>query len=187
MRRADVCAVAIAEAFRGDGEILASPMGTLPSIGARLARLTFEPDLLLTDGEAFLLGDVPPLGVPARKSVVEGWIPYRQVFDVVASGRRHVMMGASQIDPTGNTEHLLHRRPGPPEVAAARCPRSAGQHRQPPDQLLDPQALDAGLRPAGRHGLRRRLRAGGRGRSRAARYHRLGRVITDLAVLDFGD
>jgi acyl CoA:acetate/3-ketoacid CoA transferase beta subunit len=102
VRRADVCAIAIAETFRGDGEILVSPMGTLPSIGARLARLTFEPDILLSDGEAFLLADVPPLGAPLSQSVVEGWIPYRQVFDVVASGRRHVMMGASQIDPSGN-------------------------------------------------------------------------------------
>ena len=47
--RAEICAVAIAETFRGDGETLVSPIGTLPSIGARLARLTFEPDLLLTD------------------------------------------------------------------------------------------------------------------------------------------
>ena len=50
--RAEVCVVACAEAWRGDGEILASPMGTIPTLGARLARLTFEPDLLLSDGEA---------------------------------------------------------------------------------------------------------------------------------------
>ena len=30
-------------------------MGLVPSLGARLARLTFEPDLLLSDGEAYLL------------------------------------------------------------------------------------------------------------------------------------
>ena len=52
--RADVCAVAIAETFRGDGEILASPIGTLPQIGTKLARRTFEPDLLMTDGVAYL-------------------------------------------------------------------------------------------------------------------------------------
>ena len=56
--RAEVCAVAIAEAFRGDGEILASPIGPLPIIGARLAKLTFEPELLLTDGVASLLANV---------------------------------------------------------------------------------------------------------------------------------
>nr|MCS5619327.1 CoA-transferase [Myxococcota bacterium] len=50
--RAEQCAVAIAECFRGDGEILVSPIGYIPQLGARLAKLTFEPDLLLTDGVA---------------------------------------------------------------------------------------------------------------------------------------
>ena len=49
---AEVCVVACAEAWRGDGAILASPMGLIPTLGARLAQLTFAPDLLLTDGEA---------------------------------------------------------------------------------------------------------------------------------------
>src|SRR4029453_14299158 len=97
---AEVCVVACAEAWRGDGEILASPIGLIPTIAARLARATFEPDLLLSDGEAYLtqgtwaIGDKPP--------VVEGWIPYRAVFDVLWAGRRHVMMGPSQIDRFGN-------------------------------------------------------------------------------------
>lgn len=42
--RAEYCVVACAEAWRGAGEILASPMGTVPAIGARLARLTFSPN-----------------------------------------------------------------------------------------------------------------------------------------------
>lgn len=41
--RADHCVVACAEAWRGAGEVLASPMGTVPMIGARLAKLTFSP------------------------------------------------------------------------------------------------------------------------------------------------
>ena len=47
--------MACAEAWRGDGAILASPMGLIPTLGAKLAQLTFAPDLLLTDGEAALL------------------------------------------------------------------------------------------------------------------------------------
>lgn len=97
--RAEICAVACAEIFRGAGEIMASPMSPMSIIGARLARLTFEPELLLSDGEALLLADTPPLG---GKAPVEGWIPFRKVFDVVASGRRHVVMGANQIDRHGN-------------------------------------------------------------------------------------
>ena len=63
---------ACADAWRGDGEMLASPMGLIPTLGARLARLTFAPDLLLTDGEALLV---------AADGTVEGWLPYRRVFD----------------------------------------------------------------------------------------------------------
>jgi len=91
--RAEVCVVACAEAWRGDGAILASPMGLIPSLGARLARLTFAPDLLLTDGEAYLLD---------ADGQVEGWLPYAKVFTMLAAGRRHVMMGAAQIDRYGN-------------------------------------------------------------------------------------
>src|SRR3954452_10080723 len=97
--RADVCAVACADLFADGGEILASPMGTMPLIGARLARLTSNPDLLISDGEAYLLAETPPLGGAAP---LEGWIPYRKVFDVVAAGTRHVVMGANQIDRFGN-------------------------------------------------------------------------------------
>jgi acyl CoA:acetate/3-ketoacid CoA transferase beta subunit len=34
--------------------------------------------------------------------VIEYWNPYRSMFDWVWSGRRHVMMGASQVDRYGN-------------------------------------------------------------------------------------
>ena len=100
--RAEVCAVAIAETFRGDGEVLISPIGLLPQVGARLARLTFEPDLLMTDGVAPLLGNVPPMSGEGPEKIVEGWMPYRKVFDNLWGGRRHVMMGATQIDRYGN-------------------------------------------------------------------------------------
>ncbi|MEZ4375771.1 MAG: hypothetical protein R3B07_33500 [Polyangiaceae bacterium] len=98
----EVCAVAIAECFRGDGEILCSPIGTLPAIGARLAKLTFEPGLLMTDGVAPLVANVSALGDKDAAKVIEGWLPYRSVFDLVWHGRRHVMMGATQIDRYGN-------------------------------------------------------------------------------------
>ncbi|WAM17585.1 cholesterol ring-cleaving hydrolase subunit IpdB [Rhodococcus sp. JS3073] len=97
--RAEYCAIACAEIFSGAGEIMASPMATLPLIGARLARLTAEPDLLITDGEALIFADTPAVGA---KAPIEGWMPFRKVFDVVASGRRHVVMGANQIDRHGN-------------------------------------------------------------------------------------
>jgi acyl CoA:acetate/3-ketoacid CoA transferase beta subunit len=102
--RADVCAAAIADAFRDDGEIFASPMGLLPMLGVRLAKLTSNPDLVISDGESLFLAGVPPLLAPSKveRDVVEGWIPFRKVFDVVAYGKRHVMMGATQVDKHGN-------------------------------------------------------------------------------------
>ena len=101
MRRADICAVAIAECFRGDGEILANPIGTTPMIGGRLARATFEPDLMMTDGEAMLVANDEATDFTNGK-VVESYNPYRSMFDVVWWGRRHVIMGASQLDAFGN-------------------------------------------------------------------------------------
>lgn len=97
--RAEVCAVACAELFRDAGEILVSPMTPMAAIGARLARLTFSPDILLTDGEAQLLADTPPLG---QTGPIEGWLPFSRVFETLAWGRRHVVMGANQVDRYGN-------------------------------------------------------------------------------------
>jgi len=100
---AETCVIACAEAWRGDGEILASPIGVIPTLGARLAALTFEPDLVYTDGDAVQLGAPLPAGAPAdAPKVVEAWMPFGKMFDVVWSGRRHVMMGATQIDRFGN-------------------------------------------------------------------------------------
>jgi acyl CoA:acetate/3-ketoacid CoA transferase beta subunit len=97
--RAEVCAVACAELFRDAGEIMVSPMATMVAVGARLARLTFSPDILLTDGEARLLADTPAVGATGA---IEGWMPFGRVFETLTWGRRHVVMGANQIDRYGN-------------------------------------------------------------------------------------
>ncbi|OBI85918.1 cholesterol ring-cleaving hydrolase subunit IpdB [Mycobacterium asiaticum] len=97
--RAEVCVVACAELFRDAGEIMISPMTNMVSVGARLARLTFSPDILLTDGEARLLADTPPMG---KTGAIEGWMPFGRVFETLAWGRRHVVMGANQVDRYGN-------------------------------------------------------------------------------------
>lgn len=99
--RAEVCAVACAELFRGDGEIVAAAVaGMTPALGARLARSTFEPGLLTTDGGPNLTAGPVPLGAPATE--IEGWLPFRDHLWLVANGRRHVVMGPSQIDRYGN-------------------------------------------------------------------------------------
>ncbi|MCD9141194.1 CoA-transferase subunit beta [Streptomyces albireticuli] len=181
--RAEVCVVACAEAWRGDGEILASPMGVLPTIGARLARLTFSPDLLLTDGEALLIADTPALG--AKAAVVEGWLPFRRHLAMVSGGRRHVMMGASQLDRYGNQN--ISRigaadRPDRQLLGVRGAPGNTVNHatsywipRHSPRVLVERVDMVCGV------GHDRAAAAG----PSVTRFHRVPRVVTDLAVLDF--
>ena len=77
-------------------------MGVIPMLGARLAQLTFEPELLVTDGEATVLAPDADGGAGHHGRIAEGWIPFRDVFTLLAAGKRHVMMGASQLDQFGN-------------------------------------------------------------------------------------
>ena len=183
--RAEVCAVAIAEAFRGDGEILASPIGNLPQIGARLAKLTFAPDLLLTDGVAFLVADVQPVGVPGGKPIVEGYMPYRSVFDTVWAGRRHVMMGATQIDRHGNQNiscigefqkpkaQLLGMRGAPGNTI--NHPTSYWIPNHSKAVFVDRVDVVSGI------GYDRAAQLG----PRASRFHEIRRVVSNLGVFDF--
>ncbi|MFH9074765.1 CoA-transferase subunit beta [Streptomyces alboflavus] len=181
--RAEYCVVACAEAWRGDGEVLASPMGTVPSIAARLAKLTFAPDLLLTDGEALLIGDVPAVG--ARSAVTEGWLPYRRHLTMVMGGRRHVMMGASQIDRFGNQNiscvgdwrrpdrQLLGVRGAP--VNTLNNPVSYWIPRHSPRVFVERVDMICGV------GYDSAAAAG----PSATRFHELRRVVSDLGVFDF--
>ena len=100
--RAEVCIAACADAWRGDGEILASPMLTIPVIAARTARATFEPDLLLSDGESRLIAGTWAVDEEPAADQVEGYVPFRTIFDIMWSGKRHVMMGPIQVDRFGN-------------------------------------------------------------------------------------
>jgi acyl CoA:acetate/3-ketoacid CoA transferase beta subunit len=100
--RAEICCVAVAEAFRGDGERLANPIGTIPMVGGRLARETFEPHLVMTDGFAGFAANALPPGADPADAVLEAWNPYPQMFSVLWNGKRHVMMGATQVDRWGN-------------------------------------------------------------------------------------
>ncbi len=184
--RAEACAVAIAESFRGDGEILASPIGTLPTIGARLAKLTFEPDLLLTDGVAFLVANVQPVGgAKGPEPVVEGWLPYRSVFDVLWSGRRHVMMGATQIDRFGNQNIACIGDPRKPKAQLLGMRGSPGNTLNHPTSYWVPNQT--------RKSFVEKVdvvtgvgydRAAALGKV-AARFHEIRRVVSNLGVFDF--
>ena len=102
---AELCIVAAAEAWRHDGEVLATGIGLIPRLAASLAMSSFNPDLMMTDGEAYLVSEPVPVGPrPADwRPQIEGWMPYSKVFDNLWGGRRHAMIGPSQIDRWGQT------------------------------------------------------------------------------------
>ena len=180
--RAEVCAAAVADCFADDGEIFGSPMGTMPMLGVRLAKLTTNPDLLISDGESLFLGGVPPLGATA--DVVEGWIPFRRVFDVVAYGKRHVMMGATQIDRHGNQNisaigsfdrpkrQLLGVRGAPGNTVNNRTSYWVPKHST--RVFVDQVDVVSGVGPA------RAKEAG----PAASRFNDIHRIVTNLCVLD---
>jgi acyl CoA:acetate/3-ketoacid CoA transferase beta subunit len=179
---AEICVVACAEAWRGDGAILASPMGLIPTLGARLAQLTFSPGLLLTDGEAYLLAR-PDADGAGR--VIEGWLPYRSVFTMVAGGLRHVMMGAAQIDRFGNQNISCigdWARPRAQLLGVRGAPGNTINHpvsywvpKHSPRVFVGRVDMVSGVGYD---------RAAGLG-PQAARFHELRVVVTNLAVLDF--
>jgi len=184
--RAEVCAVAIAEAFRGDGEVLVSPIGTLPMIGARLAKATFEPDILMTDGVAPLVANVLPVsGEDRPEPVIEGWLPYRQVFELLWSGRRHVMMGATQIDRYGNQNIACigdYARPKAQLLGMRGAPGNTINHptsywvpNHSAKVFVEKVDVVTGI------GYDRAAALG----PRASRFHEIRRVVSNLGVFDF--
>lgn len=181
--RAETCIVACAEAWRGDGEILASPIGLIPTIGARLARATFAPDLLLSDGEALLVQGTWAIG--AQPPVIEGWIPYRAVFDVIYNGKRHVMMGPSQIDRYGNMNISVIGDFQQPKVALLGVRGAPGNTVSHPTSYWLPKhssrSFVAAVDMVSGVGYDAAAAAG----PAAARFHHLRRVVSNLGVFDF--
>ena len=183
--RAETCAVAMADAFRGDGEILVSCFGTIPAIAARLAKLTFAPDLLLTDGIAHLLETVQPVSGPVTSDpVIEGWMPFRSVFDLLWNGRRHVVMMASQIDRFGNHNFACigpHAKPKAQLLGMRGAPGNTINHATsywvPSHSMkvfVDKVDVVSGI------GYDRAAKLGA-----AAKFHEVRRVVSNLGVFDF--
>jgi len=104
---AELMIVAGAEAFRNDGEVLATGIGLIPRLAASLAMKTFNPDLMMTDSEAFLLSEPNPVsGRSSHEGQLspqkqETWMGFSRIFDNVWSGKRHAMVGPTQIDKYG--------------------------------------------------------------------------------------
>jgi acyl CoA:acetate/3-ketoacid CoA transferase beta subunit len=164
---------------------MANPIGTIPMIGGRLARASFEPDLVMTDGEALLIAGAYPISATDQPKVVEAWNPDRSMFDVVWSGRRHVMMGASQIDRYGNQNIAFvggWERPKVQLLGFRGAPGNTINHatsywvpNHSPRVFVERVDVVTGI------GYDRAAKLG----AKAARFHRIPCVVSNLCVFDF--
>ncbi len=101
---AELMIAAASEAWRGNGEVLASGIGVVPRLAASLAKLTHSPELLMTDSETFLVEEPVPLGPRGDcQPKYSGYMSFDRVFECVWGGRRHAMIGPTQIDRYGQT------------------------------------------------------------------------------------
>lgn len=183
--RADICVTAVADVFAGAGEVIASAFGTIPAIGVRLARELYAPDLMISDGQAYMMRGNRSLGGDPDAEI-EAWTPFRTIFDLVWYGKRYVMMIPSQVDAYGNTN-----------ISAI------GPFDRPTVQLLGVRGAPGNSisHPTGywvpRHSTRVFVEhvdmVSGVGTDRAAAagvaatmYQDLRPIVTDLAVLDYG-
>ncbi len=98
---ADLLICACASIWQDDGEILASGIGLIPRIAASVA-MTKNPDLMMTDSEAYVVSEPVPVGKRnGYQPQFETWMGFSRVFDTLWAGDRHALVGPTQIDRFG--------------------------------------------------------------------------------------
>jgi acyl CoA:acetate/3-ketoacid CoA transferase beta subunit len=175
-----VALCALADALRETHEVLVTPIGPFAETAVRLAQATVAPEIMCNDR----YGRMVRYDGPERRTVVESHLPFRGVFDITWSGRRHVIMGAAQLDAFGNqniaaigdwarpTAQLLGLRGGPGNginhAVSYWIPEHTPRVFTPTVDVICAPGNDrfAPDDPAGR-------------------FIDIRRVVTDLAVLDF--
>jgi len=184
---AELLIAACAEVWRGDPEWLATGITPIPRLGASLAKLTFNPHLLITDGENMFLEEPAPIGPRDTGPTVEGWAPFARTFDNLWGGRRHALVAPVQIDRYGQTNISVIGDHASPKAALLGARGFPGNSISHPNSYFVPQhsrrsmvagevdfVCSVGYNPArwpdGRKPHRLELR----------------RIVTNLCVLDFG-
>lgn len=95
-----ICAAS--NAWKGDGEVLATGIGIVPRLAASMSMLSSNPELMMTDSEAWLVSEPVPIGPRNGYEIKrEGWMGFTRIFDNVWSGKRHAMVGPTQVDRFG--------------------------------------------------------------------------------------
>lgn len=184
---AELCICSAAEAFRGDGEVLATSIGLVPRLGAGLAKLTFEPGLMITDGEAYLVREPVPVGRRGDyRPKIEGLMTYERVFDLIYKGKRHAMVTPVQVDRFGQMNISIIGDYERPKTALLGVRGYPGNTISNVNSMFLPQhtsrAFVAGeVDMVGGIGYNPARWPGGR----KPPFLDLRRIVTNLAVLDF--
>ena len=98
----DLLVCAAARAWRSDGEVLATGIGIVPRLAASLCKLSLNPDLMMTDSEAWMVQEPVPIGPRGGYAVRrESHMGFARIFDNVWGGKRHAMVGPTQVDRFG--------------------------------------------------------------------------------------
>jgi len=187
---AELCILACSEAFRGGGEIIATGVGPVPRVAAGLAKLTHTPELMMTDGEAYLVEEPVPIGPRGDyQPKFAGHLPFSRFFDdAVWTGRRHAMVTPTQIDRFGQTNLSAlggtHKQPKVQMLGVRGFPGNSIYH---PNSMFIP-AHSARVFCAGEVDM-----VSSAGYSPAKRVPGgnytgidLRRIVTNLCVMDFG-
>jgi acyl CoA:acetate/3-ketoacid CoA transferase beta subunit len=131
------------------------------------------------------MANTPSLSSARHEHVLEAWMPYRRVFDVVWSGRRHIMMMASQVDRFGNQNLSAigdWARPKAQLIGVRGAPGNSLNHAtsywvpaHTPRSFVEHVDMVCGV------GYDRAAAAG----PSATRFHDLRVVVSNLGVFDF--
>jgi glutaconate CoA-transferase, subunit B len=183
---AELLIAACAEVWRDDPEWLATGITPIPRLGASLAKLTFNPRLMITDAENMFLEEPAPIGPRDSTPTAEGWAPYARTFDNLWGGRRHALVAPVQIDRFGQTNISVIGDHAAPKAALLGARGFPGNSISHPNSYFVPQhsrralvagevdfVCSVGYNPArwpdGRKPHRLELR----------------RIVTNLCVMDF--
>ena len=95
-----ICAAA--QAWKNDGEVLATGIGLVPRLAASLCMRAVNRDIMMTDSEAWIVSEPVPVGPRGDYQIKrETWMGFSRIFDNVWSGKRHAMVGPVQVDRFG--------------------------------------------------------------------------------------
>lgn len=109
-----------ARAWINDGEVLATGIGVVPRLAASVCMASLNRDLMMTDSEAWIVREPVPIGPrsgPLGDYQVqrESHMGFARIFDNVWGGKRHAMVGPTQVDRFGQANISMvgsdYRRP----------------------------------------------------------------------------